>query len=119
MQTLLRNIGGRAATEISELEQRNRELQQEKRLLTKQIKNKKTRDARLMRRAAKDLTSEQLVQVAALKTSSAAKAKAKCTAAAPSTHGLRLNSFAPSSDLLVCSQAHQDEAVAQWRSCVF
>ena len=70
----LTTLGNASHDEITALEQRSRALVAEKRLLQKEIKNKKSRDARLMKRAAKDLTAEQLIKVAALKASAKAKA---------------------------------------------
>ena len=70
----LATLGNASHDEITALEQRNRALLAEKRMLQKEIKNKKNRDARLMKRAAKDLTAEQLIKVASLKASAKAKA---------------------------------------------
>ena len=71
---LLATLGDATFDEINALEQRSRALNAEKRLVQKEIKNKKGRDARLMKRAAKDLTTDQLIKIASLKASAKAKA---------------------------------------------
>ena len=78
----LQGLGDADANDLVELEERQRTLTRERKDIAKQVRNKKARDARLMRRAAKDLSPQQFVKVAALKVAGAAKAKAKSKAKA-------------------------------------
>ena len=83
---LFQELGTAHLNEVDELHQRGRNLERERKRLQKEIKNKQAREARLMHKAAKSLTSEQLVQVASLKAACAAKAKAKAAARAAAAH---------------------------------
>ena len=75
-------LGAVHAGEIEALEQRQRTLTQQKKALQREIKNKKERDKRLMGKAVRELTEQQLVQVAALKAAATAWAKAIATSKA-------------------------------------
>ena len=83
---LFHELGTAHLNEVDELHQRGRNLERERKRLQKEIKNKQAREARLMHKAAKSLTSEQLVQVASLKAACAAKAKAKAATRAAAAH---------------------------------
>ena len=78
-------IGGLGAARVNEVEQlmeRQRNLMREKAAVQKEIKKAKQRSKRLMHKAAKNLTDEELMQVIAMKTGAAkAKADARATGA--------------------------------------
>ena len=78
----LQGLGDADANDLVELEERQRTLTRERKDIANQVRNTKARDARLMRRAAKDLSPQQFVKVATLKVAGAAKAKAKANAKA-------------------------------------
>ena len=69
-------------TALASLEEKSKSLGQERSFVQKEIKHKKQRDKRLMRKAAKDLTTDQLLGIASKKASALAKAKAKARATA-------------------------------------
>jgi hypothetical protein len=83
----LQGLGDAEANDLVELEERQRTLTRQRKEIAKQLRNKKARDSRLMRRAAKDLSPQQFVKVASLKVASAAKAKAKAKAKAEARMG--------------------------------
>ena len=73
-------LGAAQAGEVDELLERQRQLLQQKKVLAKELKLKKARDNRLLNKAVKHLSKDQLMQAAALKTNADAKAKAKVQA---------------------------------------
>lgn len=78
----LQGLGNAQADEVEELERQERELNRQRTVLKRAIKNKRQRDSRLLDKAAKNLSAEQLMALAAKKV--AAKAKAKAVAKAKS-----------------------------------
>jgi cytochrome c553 len=92
-------MGEARSQEVALLEERRRVLVQQKKELQKDIKNKQQRAKRLMKKAVKDLSDEQLLQVAAARVASRAKARAKSTAtsSAPTTAPLGSRTAAVSS----------------------
>jgi hypothetical protein len=95
----LQGMGEARSQEMALLEERRRVLVQQKKELQKDIKNKQQRAKRLMKKAVKDLSDEQLLQVAAARVASRAKARAKSTAtsSAPTTAPLGSRTAAVSS----------------------
>jgi uncharacterized protein YoxC len=91
-------MGEARSQEVALLEERRRVLVQQKKELQKDIKNKQQRATRLMKKV-KDLSDEQLLQVAAARVASRAKARAKSTAtsSAPTTAPLGSRTAAVSS----------------------
>lgn len=83
VQGILAALGALGAAEpddVEQLEAQQRELLAQKKTIGKQIKQKKQRDDRLMKKAVKHLSDDQLVRVMALKAAASAKAKAKAAA---------------------------------------
>ena len=85
----LSSLGEASAGELKQLEDQEKALVLQKKLLKKEIKNKKSRDNRLMSKCAKSLTSSQMLELASkkmtmekAKAASAAKSKAKAKAKA-------------------------------------
>ena len=76
----LKGMGDARSREVAALEDRRRVLVQQKKELQKEIKNKRQRDRRLMKKAVKDLSDEQLLEVAAARVAARSKAKANSAA---------------------------------------
>ena len=80
LQGFLESLGAARAMEVDAMEAQRVEIERQRSAIKKDIKNKKARDNRLINRAAKDLTADQMMQVAAIKAAAAAKAKARAAA---------------------------------------
>ena len=67
LQAQLRAMEADRAREAQALEERRKELNDQKRAVTKEIKNKRKRDDRIMSKAGRNLSSSQILTVAARK----------------------------------------------------
>jgi cytochrome c553 len=81
---MLQNVPDDAGTQLAQLEQQQRALQQQRKGVQIALKAEKRKQSRIMNKAAKSLSDGQLVSIiasrAAAKAKAAAKAGAKATA---------------------------------------
>ena len=67
LQAQLRAMEAERAAEAQALEERRKELNDQRRAVTKEIRNKRKRDDRIMSKASRNLSSSQILTVAARK----------------------------------------------------